>query len=1011
MINTTATPFKSCFQYKSSKLLALGFKTLIVKIILLIPMADAFAQVRINGTVRDNDTNETLIGVTIMIEGTRQGTITGTDGKYSLMVPGEESVLVFSYVGYEAQKVTVGEETVIDMLLMPDVARLEEFTVSAQALGQRRAINQQINSNTIKNVVAPDRLQENPDANAVEAIGRLPGISVLRSGGEGTGLVIRGLEPKYSSVTLNGIPLPSTSGTSRETNISGISQYILQGVEVYKALTADMEANAVAGTVNLMLRETPEGLNYRVMSQGGYNHLNNYYGNYKLQGEVSNRLFNNKLGAFLSLNAERVNRSTQTMSSGYTLGTATDLNILNNGFSLNNIYTEKIRQSAMLSFDYRLHHSTTLSLYGLYAYTQDIHSRQSINFDVNGSNASYSFHDNPHHNGSLLQSTLSGNTKTGFLNMEFDYGVSYSSNRGDDPDSRSWSFDYSPRLLRDPITFKQRELPPDELIKLFDHVNASDTILRLVNFDRHTSELSENNLTTYMHVTIPFQVGNLISGHIKAGGTYRVKDRYYNVVSGGHPIIINPPGKAMLADELEWIYRSGLTEDITAVGMHDERLDNFLNGAYDFGWTYDFDKLNQITCKWIEISDYYYAQGPGVWGSIFGGRDRFGFRQNIQGSMMNDQDIRETYGATYIMSELNVGNWAMFLPGIRYERTNADMYGFSARNRVLPDPVQEPLLGDTTFANRSDNYLLPMIHLRLRPHDNFYAHLAYTQTLSRPDFNSISPNVFINTGFLPLSHVSTNPALKAETWESFDAQLTAHGNRVGLVSVNFFRKTVEHKIWHRSFIRIQGDNVIDPFSDTDQVHVSLWENHPYPISLSGIEFEAQTSFWYLPRPFNYFTISANYTYTATETHYPLSWLETHTVYPPDGGRPTVEVVRIDSTVTAPMLFQPKHIVNASLGFNRKGLNVWLSFQYNGEILTGKDYKNEAMDSMKDHFYRMDLQISQRLSGRFKGFEIVGNFANLTDFSERSSLRGEPNPTYIENYGWTFDLGIRYGIRN
>ena len=50
-------------------------------------------------------------------------------------------------------------------------------------------------------------LQENPDANAVEAIGRLPGISVLRSGGEGSSLVIRGMEPKYSNVTLEGINL------------------------------------------------------------------------------------------------------------------------------------------------------------------------------------------------------------------------------------------------------------------------------------------------------------------------------------------------------------------------------------------------------------------------------------------------------------------------------------------------------------------------------------------------------------------------------------------------------------------------------------------------------------------------------------------------------------------------------------------------------------------------------------------------------------------------------------
>ena len=135
-----------------------------------------------------------------------------------------------------------------------------QLACPVQAKGQKKAIQEQINSNTIKNVVAADRLQENPDANSVEAIGRLPGVSVTRSGGEGNGLVIRGLAPKYTAVTLNGVKMAATGGDGRETNISGVSQYALQGAEVYKSLTADMEANSVAGTINLKLRETRKGL-------------------------------------------------------------------------------------------------------------------------------------------------------------------------------------------------------------------------------------------------------------------------------------------------------------------------------------------------------------------------------------------------------------------------------------------------------------------------------------------------------------------------------------------------------------------------------------------------------------------------------------------------------------------------------------------------------------------------------------------------------------------------------
>jgi TonB-dependent receptor len=969
------------------------------------------AQILVTGSVADEITMENLVGVTVIIEGTLQGTFTDTDGNFSITVPSEETKLVFSYVGYLAETIPIGNKRVINVALAPDISRLSEIIVSAQAIGQKRAINQQINSVTIKNVVAPDRLQENPDANAVEAIGRLPGIFVLRSGGEGTGLVIRGLEPKYSAVTLNGIAMPFTSGTSRETNISGISQYILQGVEVYKALTPDMEANSVAGSVNLMLREIPQGLHYRIMTQGGYNNQNSYFGNYKLQGELSNRVFKEKLGVFFSVNAERVNRSTQTMSSGYTLGTSTELNILNNGFSLNNIHTIKERRSSMLSLDYKVHPSTLISLYGLYSYTHDNHNRQSKNFDVNNSNANYQFHDNPFHNGHMFQSTLSGKTIAGFLKMELNYGVSYSQNKANDPDSRSWFFEYTPRLLTNSITFEQRELPPHELIKLFDHTTANDKQLYLKSFDWRQSDLSDLNLTSYMNIDMPYELGNLVNGKIKFGGMYRVKQRYYNVLSGNQPILVNKPGRDKLADELQWIYRDGISEDITAEGMQDQRLVGFLNGQYDFGYTYDFDKLNQITSHWISMSDYYYSQGPGVWSAIFGARDRFGFRQDIQGSMMDDQDIVEKYSAGYLMSEINLGQWVMFLPGVRYEHTSAEMHGFHALNRQMPEPIQEPLMGDSTFATRSDNFLLPMMHLRIKPIRNFFVHFAYTQSLSRPDFHAISPNQFI-TNFSPFSYTAQNSELKAEHWENYDANFTLHGNKTGLISISLFRKNVQNKIWHRGFTRLRGDMIYgdDYFSDDDQVHVSVWENHPYNIELRGLEFEVQTSFWYLPKPFNYFTVSANYTYTDSETHYPLSWIETHTVYPPGGGRPTVRVERIDSTVVAPMLFQPKHILNASLGFNREGLNVWASFQYNGDILTGKDYKNEAMDSMKEHFYRMDLQISQKLTGRFKNFELVGNFANLTNFSERSRLRGEAHHTYLENYGWTIDLGLRFGIK-
>ncbi len=957
--------------------------------------------ITVKGTISD-ETGEILPGVNIVVKGTVNGTASNIDGQYELKILEDNPTLIFSFIGYKTQEIAVNGQKQIDVILSFDTENLEEVVITAQAKGQKNAIREQINSNTIKNVVASDRLQENPDANAVEAIGRLPGISVQRAGGEGAGLVIRGLEPKYSSVTLNGVQMPSTGGESRETNISGISQYVLQGVEVYKALTADMEANSVAGTVNLKLRETPKGLHYDVMAQMGYNDMNNYWGNYKLQGDFSDRFLNDKLGVFFSANAERVNRSTQTMSAGYGIEAANKIDILLNNANLNNIESIRYRRSAMLSLDYKLNSSTKLSLYTLYSNAKNDQNNQAKSYTTTGiGGVGYNFSYNPYRKNDMVQSAISGITNLNFLNMEINYGVAYSMSVVDDPKSRSWNYNYQ-KVPTDAVFSQElRRSDPSEVIPLFNDDGTHLQDLQLQSIGQSSDNISDKNLTAYLDFTIPFKIG-IITGNVKTGGTYRQKNRVRDVISGSQAIVTNQFAKPIIADSLDWIKQDPLTGALTAEGMQDGAINKFLNGQYNFGTTFSFDKLNQITDAWQNTSDYWYAQGQEVWSQYFP-KEKLGFTQNIAASMINDQDIVEDYYAAYFMAEINIGKWVMMLPGVRYEETNTSMQGFEALQPTISAPVYEPLPGSARSAERDDKFWLPMVHLRVTPLKSFYAHLAYTQTLSRPHFNDISPNTWINTGFQPFAYSTQNPALKAEQWENYDAQLTLHGDKVGLISVTGFYKTVQDKIWTRNFKRIKGDPIIEPFPDASVVDVTRPENHQEKIYVKGVEFEVQTSFWYLPKPFSFFTATANYTFTQSETKYPLSWIKN--IIPPQGGRPVP--TRIDSIATGPMLFQPKHIINASLGFNREGLNVWLSFQYNGEIFTGKNYQLEELDPLKEKFYRWDIQVSQKLKGKLKGFEIVGNFANLTDFMEKSRLRGDERPTYLENYGWTAELGVRY----
>ncbi len=701
------------------------------------------SQVRVNGKITDAATGEVLPGVNILVQGTLTGTISEVDGRYSVLVNGPDAVLVYSFIGYVSQTVTVGTQSSIDIALSPDVQTLGEVVITAQGRGQKQAVQQQINSNTIKNVVAPDRLQENPDANATEAIGRLPGISVIRSGGEGTGLMIRGLEPRYASVSLNGVQMASTSGDNRGTNISGISQYALQGVEVYKSLTADMEANSVAGTVNLKLREAPQHFHVNLMAQGGYNQLNDYWGNYKLLGEVSNRFLNNKLGVLFSANAERVNRSIQTMSAGYGIdGNDPNGDILLNSISLNNITSIIYRKSLLLSIDYKVSPGTTLMLYGMYNNSANDYERQSKNYGVTGAGSvGYSFETRPDNTTDLFQTMLSGESKFKFLNIKADYGIAYTLGNANNTGSKSWNFNFDEVSSAEITDIEHRKMDPTEIVPLFTDDPSKFDKCYLTGLGVTESKTDDKNIQTYLNVSVPFKIGELISGNVKFGGIYREKNRKRDDQVGFQNVGANQFLPRILQDSLDWV----VTDDIPrllAVGLEGEKVDNFLNGDYNYGYTFNIDRLNQLSNTWTAVSDYAYALGPSYYLPLVGEVAKLGYSQTVDGCMLNDQDIKETYVAGYIMPEFNITKYVMFMPGLRYEKTNDDMKGYYALPPQYPPPVSAPVPGEDTSAIRSDEFFLPMIHLRIKPTDKFYVHLSYTKTLSRPDFNAISPNYF-----------------------------------------------------------------------------------------------------------------------------------------------------------------------------------------------------------------------------------------------------------------------------
>jgi hypothetical protein len=160
----------------------------------------------IRGKVVDAVSGEFLPFANIMLEGTSIGTATDNKGFYKISnVPAGNYNLIAKFIGYndDTLAVTIVADQILEQNIELSYGAVEmgEVTITAQAEGQVNAINRQLNANSVMNVVSSDRLQELPDANVAESVGRIPGVSLEREAGEASKVVIRGLEPKLNAVT------------------------------------------------------------------------------------------------------------------------------------------------------------------------------------------------------------------------------------------------------------------------------------------------------------------------------------------------------------------------------------------------------------------------------------------------------------------------------------------------------------------------------------------------------------------------------------------------------------------------------------------------------------------------------------------------------------------------------------------------------------------------------------------------------------------------------------------
>lgn len=178
------------------------------------------------GTVTGDD-GSALIGATVLLKGTSTGTITDVDGKYSLRVPNDGAVLVFSFTGFSTEEIAVGASNVLD-LTMKSGQVLEEVVVTA--LGISRYRNEVAYS---AQKVDGDQMTVTRDANLVNALsGKVAGLNVKRNNnlGGSTNVVLRGAKSltgdNQALFVIDGVPIDnSNTNTTDQTTARGGFDY------------------------------------------------------------------------------------------------------------------------------------------------------------------------------------------------------------------------------------------------------------------------------------------------------------------------------------------------------------------------------------------------------------------------------------------------------------------------------------------------------------------------------------------------------------------------------------------------------------------------------------------------------------------------------------------------------------------------------------------------------------------------------------------------------------------
>lgn len=965
--------------------------------ILIITISFVYTEVyaestNIEGIVKDKTTGEELLGANVILINTSMGGATDKHGKYIIRnVPIGKYTIRASYIGYNSEEFTIdvieGRTIEQDFTLSPVTVVGQTVVVTGQASGQLQSINKQLSSDQITSVVSAHRIQELPDANAAETLGRLPGLSVLRSGGEGNEVVIRGLAPKYNQILINGVKMASTDPFNRSEDLSMISSNSLEGIIVSKTVTPDMDANVLGGVVNFELREaqlSDKGrAQFNLLAQGGYNNLSNVYNkfnNYKYVVSGEDRFFDNRFGVFAQFDYERKNLSSNEFGANYTHKSSSTTEYLTNTLNLNNIPRDRQRANGTVVLDYQLDNGA-LKLSNFLSSGKTAIYNRAEGFDIQQNLHTYTLTNN-NNTLNIITNALKFDYTLPIFNTEVLLSHAYSETKT----PNDWT-----------ITFLQGAAGLDQFINVSNlnpisippaaNNNLSATYLN--NIITNNSFSRERNLTGKLDLWTDWNISDLISARIKFGGMYTHQTRSYvysQATGQGLGLESAKFVDSLIASQFESTLPYINSTHIPIGPFIDPEYDygKFLEGDYTLGPALNYSMLAQ-TANMLQDKIKLIAINNAI----------AYFHDNFNSTTYN-YNGHENHIAFYLMTTVKIGPEITLIPGVRYQDLKTTYTAPRGLQNTTSATGGAYIHYDTTLSVEH-GYWLPDLTLRYKPLSWFDIRLSYTNTLSYPDFNAIVPRIDVSTG----GAISwNNYELKPSRSTNYDVYLSFYDNSIGLFTIGGFLKRIDDLIYPWTFY-VNRDEALQYYPPglphgplTGNYSVSTYVNNTNRIDDYGLEVDWQTHFWYLPHPLEGLVLNVNYTHIFSKATYPYTYVN----------RVGRIIQYIDTTYTDRLLFQPDNILNLSVGYDFADFSIRVSMLYQDNIFTGSSLWPQLRSSTSA-YTRWDLAIKQKLP--WFGLQVFFDLNNINGARDVSVLQSADIPQSEQDYGMTANLGLRW----